>query len=60
MKNWYEKYMEAKAEYRAMYEGLTNEQLNNIEMGIEISWPHTESEKIAMEVIEEILKERKN
>ena len=54
----YERYIETKKEYERFYATKTTSELNNIEMTIEFSWPHSYNETIALEVIREILKSR--
>ena len=56
--NNYEEYLTIKKEYTELYKTKTNEQLNNIEMAIEFSWPHSYNETIALEALREELKSR--
>ena len=54
----YEMYLEIKKGYKELYTTKTTRELNNIEMTIEFSWPHSYRETIALEALREELKSR--
>lgn len=54
----YESYLEIKKGYKEFYATKTTRELNNIEMTIEFSWPHSYRETIALEALREELKSR--
>ena len=54
----YESYLTIKNEYKKFYATKSTNELNNIEMTIEFSWPHSYREEIALEVLREELKSR--